>query len=163
MSPFNDVMALRCLSSRKAPWVPLSQRISCSEDLVLLRQEEGRSLEVDEVALVFEEILSGRDPVLAAECLLEGLRVGLPQLGDSIVGRAHAPGRAKIVVEFGAEGVALHIAVGAERLRVSADPWAVLLEPVAMELGFGDVGALPDAVDEFDHGREGRASRSRAA
>src|SRR4051794_9282862 len=123
---------------------------SLRDDHLLLRDPEGRTREIDEVALVREEIryclLDGR--VLAGECV-QGLEPDL----------CHA------VERFGRPVIALlqrhvHLRQASVRLDVPLDPHqlstlghdrGVDLAPVALELLDAQVGPPAQAVDELQH------------
>src|SRR5437879_7743540 len=133
------------------------------EDRPLGPEPERRAPEVDEAPLVLEELAAGLLRFRGRERLLEVLAALPPELGHAVVGLLRAAALLQSSVDRVVQGVELHVAPDAERLRVPADERAVGLVPVPLELLAREGRQAAEGEDELQHRERPRASLDRGS
>src|SRR5207249_6683632 len=136
---------------------------SGGEDRPLGPEPERRAPEVDEAPLVLEELAAGLLRFRGRERLLEVLAALPPELGHAVVGLLRAAARLQGGVDRVVQGVELHVAPDAERLRVPADERTVGLIPIPLELLAREGRQAAEGEDELQHREPPRASVDRGS
>src|SRR3989449_1359554 len=137
--------------------------VSGREDRPLGPEPERRAPEVDEAPLVLEELAAGLLRFRGRERLLEVCAALPPELGHGVVGLLRAAALLQSGVDRVVQGVKLHVAPDAERLRVPADERAVGLVPVPLELLAREGRQAAEGKDELQHQEPPRASLDRGS